>query len=145
MKIYLDVCCLNRPFDDQEQDRIRLEAEAVLSILSRCQDGTWFLAASDVIELELSKGSNAEKLEKVQALYSLADKSHRYTVNDQVKKRALDFQQNGIKLFDSLHLAIAELNGLDALLTTDDGFLSAARKLTTGIIVANPVTWLMEN
>jgi predicted nucleic acid-binding protein len=24
MKIYFDVCCLNRPFDDQSQDRIRL-------------------------------------------------------------------------------------------------------------------------
>jgi hypothetical protein len=24
--IYLDVCCLNRPFDDQTQQRIRLEA-----------------------------------------------------------------------------------------------------------------------
>jgi hypothetical protein len=24
MKIYLDVCCLNRPFDDQMQDRVRL-------------------------------------------------------------------------------------------------------------------------
>ena len=30
MKIYLDVCCLNRPFDDQTQDRIHLESEAVV-------------------------------------------------------------------------------------------------------------------
>ncbi|WP_420642969.1 hypothetical protein [Candidatus Leptofilum sp.] len=29
MKIYLDVCCLNRPFDDQTQDRMRLETEAI--------------------------------------------------------------------------------------------------------------------
>lgn len=33
MKIYLNVCCLNRPFDDQTQTRIHLEAEAVLSII----------------------------------------------------------------------------------------------------------------
>jgi len=26
MKVYLDACCLNRPFDDQSQDRIRLES-----------------------------------------------------------------------------------------------------------------------
>ena len=32
--VYLDVCCLNRPFDDQTQDRIRLESEAVLLILT---------------------------------------------------------------------------------------------------------------
>jgi hypothetical protein len=35
--IYLDVCCLNRPFDDQTQERIRLEAEAVLRILANIQ------------------------------------------------------------------------------------------------------------
>ena len=29
-KLYLDVCSLNRPFDDQLQDRIKLEAEAIL-------------------------------------------------------------------------------------------------------------------
>jgi len=27
MKVYLDVCCLNKPFDDQTHDRIRLERE----------------------------------------------------------------------------------------------------------------------
>jgi hypothetical protein len=34
-RIYLDVCCLNRPFDDQCQERIRLESEAILLILER--------------------------------------------------------------------------------------------------------------
>ena len=34
-RIYLDVCCLNRPFDDQNQPRIRLESEAILIILAQ--------------------------------------------------------------------------------------------------------------
>lgn len=29
LRLYLDVCCLQRPFDDQRQVRIHLEAEAV--------------------------------------------------------------------------------------------------------------------
>lgn len=33
MKIYLDVCCLNRPFDDQAQQRVHLEAEALVDAL----------------------------------------------------------------------------------------------------------------
>ncbi|MDM9581860.1 MULTISPECIES: hypothetical protein [unclassified Nostoc] len=41
--IFLDVCCLNRPFDDQTQERIFLEAEAVRLILARCQSGEWQL------------------------------------------------------------------------------------------------------
>ena len=29
MRVYLDVCCLNRPFDDLSQKRVYAEAEAV--------------------------------------------------------------------------------------------------------------------
>jgi len=36
--VYLDVCCLNRPFDDQTQDRIHLESEAVLLILKHIEN-----------------------------------------------------------------------------------------------------------
>jgi len=35
MKIYLATCCLNRPFDDQRQPRVRLESEAVTLILEK--------------------------------------------------------------------------------------------------------------
>jgi hypothetical protein len=45
--IYLDVCCLNRPFDEQTQERIRLEAEAVLFILTKFQVGDWRLLGSE--------------------------------------------------------------------------------------------------
>jgi len=41
MKVYLDVSCLNRPFDDQTQARIRLESEAVTIILDECEHGEW--------------------------------------------------------------------------------------------------------
>ncbi len=47
IRIYLDACCLNRPFDDQTQARIRLEAEAVLIILTQCQMGDWEWIGSD--------------------------------------------------------------------------------------------------
>ena len=48
MKIYLDVYCLNRPFDDQSQDRIHLEAESVLSIIKQVEQGDWYWVSSDV-------------------------------------------------------------------------------------------------
>ncbi len=55
MYIYLDVCCLNRPFDDQMQERIKLESEAILIILKYCQAGRWRLLGSDVIDFEISR------------------------------------------------------------------------------------------
>ena len=41
--IYLDVCCLNRPFDDWRQDRIRLEGQTILDIFKRFYLGKWKL------------------------------------------------------------------------------------------------------
>jgi hypothetical protein len=38
MRVYLDNCCFNRPFDDQSQARVRLEAEAKLEIQQRIKD-----------------------------------------------------------------------------------------------------------
>ena len=38
IKIYLDSCCFNRPFDELSQDRGRLESEAVLTILDFLQN-----------------------------------------------------------------------------------------------------------
>ena len=32
MRIYLDMCCFNRPYDDQTQPRIRIETEAKVVI-----------------------------------------------------------------------------------------------------------------
>jgi len=44
MSIYLDLCCFNRPFDGQEQIRIRLESEAELEVQSRIRRGDLELA-----------------------------------------------------------------------------------------------------
>lgn len=54
MRIYLDNCCYNRPFDDQTQDRIHLESEAVLAVLKRGQTGLYQIIGSDILELEMN-------------------------------------------------------------------------------------------
>ncbi|MDF5729166.1 MAG: hypothetical protein PUP92_14365 [Rhizonema sp. PD38] len=64
-KIYLDVCCLNRPFDDWTQERIRLEGEAILSIMERISAKKWQLVTSEAITVELEKMRNLEKLENI--------------------------------------------------------------------------------
>ncbi len=61
MKIYLDVCCLNRPFDNLEQDRITLEIEAIFVILNRCEFTDWELINSDVILEEIKRTPNWDK------------------------------------------------------------------------------------
>lgn len=54
MTIYLDNCCYNRPFDDQTQERIHLESEAVLSILKMGQMKRAVIVGSEILELEMN-------------------------------------------------------------------------------------------
>src|SRR2546425_13267883 len=69
-RIYLDVCCLNRPFDDQRQDRVRLEAEAVLLILGRCEAGVWQWLSSAVVEEEVNNTPSSERRSRVRHILS---------------------------------------------------------------------------
>ena len=139
----MDVCCLCRPFDDQSQERIRLESEAVLMILHRCESGEWVLVGSEVIELEISKIPDLDKRSKVEMLYSIAKESVR--VDDDIERRALELRDLGFGSYDALHIACAE-RGADVMLTTDDKLLKNAIRNSDRlkVRVENPVRWLME-
>ncbi len=144
-RIYLDACCLNRPFDDQSQDRIRLESEAVLLILIRVQQREdWLWVSSDMLQYEVEQTPDAERRRRVRALVSFADVEPEVT--DDVAKRAVELQSLGFKAVDALHVACAEASRGDVLLTTDDRFLRAARRNTgqLHLRVENPIDWLRE-
>ena len=144
MRIYLDVCCLNRPFDDHTQDRVRLESEAVLTILSHGQAKNWDLLNSEVIDVEVSKIPDDDKRLKVSILASMLQQN--IVINEDIERRAIEIERLGFKPFDALHIACAEAGKTDVLLTTDDNFLSKAiqNKAALGVRVENPVKWLME-
>ena len=143
MRIYMDVCCLNRPFDDCNNDRISIESEAILKILYRCQEESWQLLGSDTIDLEISRTSDLDKKQKVLSLYSTA--SFKIGFNAEIELLAQSYQQYGLKLFDSVHLACAEYAHVDVLLTTDKSFLYKAQQIgNLHTKVENPVNWLME-
>lgn len=142
MTIYMDACCLNRPFDDQTQDKIRIESDAILAILSYCLSGEWQLISSEVLDYEIDSMLDKWKKSKVKQLCKLA--TDKIVLNDIIKKRAIELQTHGIKAFDSLHLASAEHTKVDVFLTTDRKLLNAAIKLNMSIIIANPLNWFME-
>jgi hypothetical protein len=52
MRVYLDNCCFNRPFDDQRHLRIRLETEAKLTIQEAVWSGAIQLAWSYILDFE---------------------------------------------------------------------------------------------
>ena len=98
-----------------------------MSIISHCENGNWVLLSSGVIDYELSKLSDSNRFEQVYRLYSAA--SERVQLTEQVEKRAAYLMQVGLRPFDSIHLAIAEINEADVFLTTDSRLIRTAKKL----------------
>jgi predicted nucleic acid-binding protein len=143
-RIYFDVCCLNRPFDDSSQDRIRLEAEAVLSIYRKCRLGEWTLLTSEVIESELRQTPDTQRVELIMAALAIA--AEKALLDSALKQRAVELVKMGLKPFDAAYIASAEVIAADVFLTTDDRLIRKATRYQTSlnVLVSNPVTWLLN-
>ena len=61
--IYLDNCCLNRPFDIQAHPSVRLETEAIQIILNHVKTGAWVLVSSDIIRYENQNSNRGTRYE----------------------------------------------------------------------------------
>jgi len=142
MKIYFDVCCLNRPFDDQSDYKIHLESEAILILISLCENDFHDIINSSIIEYEINLALEENKKKMVKTILSLS--KYKIELNDKIIKRALYFEENGIDPFDALHLACAEY-GSDILLTVDDKFIKKATKINDlKVEILNPLVWIKE-
>ena len=143
-RIYLDVCCLNRPFDDQTQARIRLEAEAVLIILGQCEAGRWEWIASEVVDAEVGRISNPGGRRRVQLLISHANRS--IAIGEQERERAQQLESWGVAAYDALHLACAEAGGVEYFITCDDNIIKKARtdKTMIRMAVCGPLEFVLK-
>ena len=61
MKVYLDNCAFNRPFDDQSHIRIRLETEAKLYIQDNIKNNKLKLIWSYILDIENDHNPFKEK------------------------------------------------------------------------------------
>lgn len=144
INIYLDACCLNRPFDDQTQDRIRMEAESVIILLKYSVSGKIRLIGSDVLKLEIGKTPDPVRRSQLLSLSVYISKF--YKLNDDIIKLAADLQKSGFSTFDSFHIAIAEKSKIDIFVTTDDKIHKLYRRKPglLNIRIENPVDVIRE-
>jgi predicted nucleic acid-binding protein len=121
MKIYLDNCCFNRPFDDQTQLRICLETEAKLFIQSLVVNEKVDLIWSYVLLFE--NFHNPFEIRK----NAILDFSKHATVTivekAEILIKANEISKAGIKAYDSLHISCAIYGKCNYFITTDDRIL----------------------
>jgi len=138
----MDNCCLNRPFDNQENIRVHLESEAIKTIITLIEQQDWQLISSKILKFEISKIADESRKKELMVMESLA--SEIIQLNPLIATRANEFERFGIQSFDALHLACSE-NNADVLLTVDDKFIKKAQCINKlNISVCNPLVWLNE-
>ena len=133
MRVYLDNCCFNRPFDDKSQIRVKLEAEAKLYIQEEIRLGRIELIWSYILEYENSVNPFEEKVKqilewKIIALETIVE-------NRKVKENSSLFLKLGIKRKDSLHIACAIEGNCEYFITTDDKVLQKGKNIKKITIV----------
>ena len=143
LKLYLDTCCYNRPFDDLEQEKINLEANAIENILRKHINKEVEIYKSMVIDFEISKIKLDNKRRQVEDLYDAIEMSQ-ISYSQELKQRAIELKQFNIKNMDALHLAFAEFANIDYFITTDRLLINGSKRANLKIKVINPIEFIME-
>jgi predicted nucleic acid-binding protein len=134
VKIYFDNCCFNRPFDDQTQLKIFLEAQAKLYIQQLIIDGKYDLVWSYILDFE--NDQNPFDIRK-NTIAQWKDISCLIIMeNESIIEFAESLSAKGIKPKDALHMACAKEAGCEYFLTTDKKLLNAP---VDGINVISPI------
>ncbi len=141
-RVYMDLCSLKRPFDDQSQGRIAVETGAVLRILDKVRQGALRMCASVVLTYE--NAGNPDPVRRARVERILDALTGGGSVTTPVRRRALALAAQGIGDLDALHLAVAEAQGAKYFITCDDRLLKAASRIRITLKVVNPISFMWE-
>lgn len=142
LRVYLDNCCYNRPYDDQSQLKISMEAQAKLEIQQQIRDKKLELTVSYILEAENAANPFAAKKTDIQMFIDRYAKVFVSRNTDaEVRKKASEIMKTGVKLMDACHVACAIVAKCDVFLTTDKRLL---KYQTDEIRVMNPATFILE-
>jgi predicted nucleic acid-binding protein len=139
MKLYLDNCCFNRPFDNQNIVRNRLETEAKMHIQSQIQAGNYELVWSYILEYENSMNPHEDRRSNTLIWKDVA--TTHCNESSGIEVRAKGLKAKGIRTKDALHISCAIESGADYLITTDDKLLN---KSVDGVTLINPIDFVRK-
>ena len=126
MKIYLDNCVYNRPFDYQGQERVALETGAFIYILEKIEKGFYTVVISEASVYENSKSLDDQRNIRVASYFQLAKE---FVISDSSDIERVKFLKGlGFYDLDALHIALAEKSKADYFITCDDGIIGLYKK-----------------
>jgi predicted nucleic acid-binding protein len=137
LKIYLDSCCFNRPYDDQIQPRVILETLAKLYVQELVLESKLALVWSYVLKYENSRNIGEAKRVAIAQWEKLSVEF--IGKSKPLVALAHEVETTGIKPFDALHIACAITARCDYLITVDKRM---AKYQDDRIVICNPIDFI---
>ena len=138
-KVYLDNCCFNRPYDNQNSLKIELETKAKLKIQEYIINGGLELVVSYILEYENDANPYIESQYAIENFFKYAVSNIDET--DDILLMANKAKAAGLKAKDALHFACAVAAKCDYIITTDARFLKYA---DNRIKILNPIEFILK-
>lgn len=142
MRVYLDMCCYNRPYDDQSQIKVSLETQAKLYIQDQIQKGQLELVSSYMLRYEC--GQNPYEMRR-KAIMQFVDI---YTAayvglerRSEIEFMAAEIMNTGVKFKDACHVASAIYAKCGYFISTDKRLL---KYTTDRIKLVTPIEFVTE-
>ena len=139
IKIYLDNCTYNRPFDDQSQIKISLETEAKRHIQQLIEKKEIILTYSFINRFENSKNKRLLNQKAINVFFKNAAHYIDYSCATSIRNRALEIMKVNIKTKNAYHISCAIEGCCNYFITTDKPLLKYSRP---EIIICSPIQFL---
>ena len=142
VKIYLDMCCYNRPYDDQSQLKISMETQSKLHIQMLVRSGRFKLVTSYMLRYEC--GNNPFEMRR-SAIFDFINKNTYAYIGIErqamIEAKAEEIMKTGIKYKDACHVASAIYAGCEYFISTDSRLL---KYKSSEIKMVTPIEFVME-
>jgi predicted nucleic acid-binding protein len=139
VRVYLDNCVYNRPFDDLTKIKIALEAEAKRYIQRFVVEGKIELAYSFVSRFENSKSPYPHNQKSIDTFFVNATVYIYHTYGLAIRQRAEEIIKTGVKIKDAYHIACALESKCHYFITVDNRLLKYPAQ---DVIICNPIQFL---
>lgn len=142
MRVYLDMCCYNRPYDDQSQLKIAMETQSKLYIQTLIKEKKLELIVSYMLRYECSK--NPFEMRRNTIFDFISENTFGYVGYDRkeiIEAKAAEIMKAGVKFKDACHVASAIYAGCEYFISTDIRLL---KYQTKEIKMVTPIEFIIE-
>jgi len=125
-RVYLDNCVYNRPFDDQSQRRIFLEAIAFIALLELVEKGKFETINSDALVYENGMTFDPDRRARIESYLLFA--KHFVRLSQGTILRAKELIELNFRAMDALHIAMSEEGEAKYFITCDDTIIKKGKR-----------------